>query len=126
MSDDNAKMTQFNMVAIQIVQGITLTYAGKEYRIDPTKVPFTIGRDDSCQLVVNSSFASRQHCKILYHNKNFIIKDSSTNGTFVRIGGSQPVRLSDSMLSLTGNGAIKLGEPMKVGDTDVISFKADY
>lgn len=125
MSEDS-NLTRFNVAAIQLIQEIVLSYGGKEYKIDPTKTPFTIGRDEGCQLRVNSTFASRQHCKILFHNKNFILKDSSTNGTFVRIGGAQPVRLSDSMTSITGNGSIKLGEAMKVGDTDVISFKVTY
>jgi len=126
MSGDDSKMTQFNMAAVQVIQKVVLTYAGKEYTIDPTKTPFVIGRDDSCNLTVNSSFASRQHCKILFHNKNFILKDNSTNGTFVRMGGSQPVKLSDGMTSINGNGAIKLGEAMTVGDNNVIAFKVGY
>lgn len=125
MSDDS-NLTRFNMAAIQVIQEIVLSYGGKEYKIDPTKAPFSIGRDESCNLTVDSPFASRQHCKILFHNKNFILKDSSTNGTFLRIGGTPPVKLSDSMTSITGNGAIKLGEAMKVGDTDAITFKVNY
>lgn len=126
MSEDTSNLTQFNMAAIQIVSGLTLSYDGKDYDIDPTKVPFIIGRDASCHLTVNSPVASRQHCKILFHNKNFILKDCSTNGTFVRSGGSQPVRLTDSMTTLNGNGSIKLGDAMKVGDKDIISFKVNY
>jgi predicted component of type VI protein secretion system len=103
-----------------------LSYGGKDYTIDPTRVPFTIGRDASCDLTIDSTFASRQHCKILFHNKNFILKDSSTNGTFMRTGGAPPVKLHDSMLSITSNGSIKLGEAMKVGDTDVITFKVNF
>lgn len=125
MSDDS-NLTRFNMAAIQVIQEVVLSYGGKEYKVDPTKTPFSIGRDESCNLSVDSSFASRQHCKILFHNKNFILKDSSTNGTFVRIGGAPPVKLSDSMTSITGNGSIKLGEAMKVGDTDAITFKVNY
>jgi adenylate cyclase len=123
---DDSNLTRFNMAAIQVIQEVVLSYGGKEYRVDPTKAPFSIGRDESCNLSVDSSFASRQHCKILFHNKNFILKDSSTNGTFVRIGGAPPVKLNDSMTSITGNGSIKLGETMKVGDTDVITFKVNY
>jgi adenylate cyclase len=123
---DDVNLTRFNVAAIQVIQEVVLSYGGKDYKIDPTKTPFSIGRDESCNLTVSSPFASRQHCKILFHNKNFILKDSSTNGTFVRIGGAQPVRLSDSMTSITGNGSIKLGEAMKVGDTDVVTFKVNY
>ncbi len=125
MSDDG-RMTRINMAAIQVIQEIVLSYGGKDYTVDPTKTPFSIGRDESCNLSVDSPFASRQHCKILFHKKNFILKDNSTNGTFVRIGGAPPVKLIDSMTSITGNGFIKLGEVMTVGDTDVITFKVNY
>jgi len=126
MSDDNNNKTQVSRAVVLAVHTVTLSYGGKEYLIDPTKTPFTIGRDQSCDLTINSTFASRQHCKILFHNKNFILKDNSTNGTFMRTGGAPPVKLHDSMLSITTNGAIKLGEAMTVGDTDVISFKVNY
>lgn len=125
MSDDG-NLTRINMAAIPVIQEIVLSYGGKDYKVDPAKTPFSIGRDESCSLPVVSPFASRQHCKILFHKKNFILKDSSTNGTFVRIGGAPPVKLIDSMTSITGNGFIKLGEAMTVGDTDVITFKVNY
>jgi len=126
MSDDNSNKTTLNKAIVLPVHTVVLSYGGRDYMIDPTKVPFTIGRDASCNLTVNSNFASRQHCKILFHNKNFILKDNSTNGTFMRTGGAPPVKLQDSMLSITSNGSIKLGEAMKVGDTDVISFKVNF
>lgn len=124
MSDDSNKTT-LNKAIVLAVHTVVLSYGGKDYTIDSTKTPFTIGRDASCDLAINSTFASRQHCKILFHNKNFILKDNSTNGTFMRTGGAPPVKLHDSMLSITSNGSIKLGEAMKVGDTDLISFKVN-
>ena len=64
MSEDS-NLTRFNVAAIQLIQEIVLSYGGKEYKIDPTKTPFTIGRDEGCQLRVNSTFASRQHCETM-------------------------------------------------------------
>lgn len=125
MSEEGNKTT-VNRAVVLAVHTVVLSYGGRDYTIDPTKVPFTIGRDASCDLTIDSNFASRQHCKILFHNKNFILKDSSTNGTFMRTGGAPPVKLHDSMLSITSNGSIKLGEAMKVGDTDVIAFKVNF
>ena len=124
MSDD-ANKTTVNKAVVLPVHNVVLSYGGKDYVIDATKIPFTIGRDAGCDLTINSTFASRQHCKVLFHNKNFILKDSSTNGTFMRTGGAPPVKLHDSMLSITSNGSIKLGEAMKVGDTDLITFKVN-
>jgi adenylate cyclase len=125
MSDDGNK-TMLNRAAVSAVHSVVLSYNGKDYIVDQTKIPFTIGRDESCDLTVDSSFASRQHCKILFHNKNYILKDNSTNGTFMRMGGTPPVKLHDSMQAFTSNGTIKLGEAMQIGDTDVISFKVNF
>ena len=124
MSDDN--QTQFNIAAVQVVSGLVLTYKGENYTITPESTPFTMGRDDSCDVTINSSVASRQHCKILFHNKNYILKDNSTNGTFVRSGSSQPVKLSEGMTTLNANGKIKLGDTITVGDKDVISFNVNF
>lgn len=125
MSDDNNKTT-VNRTPVLTVHSLVLSYNGKDYIVDPTKIPFTIGRDESCDLTVDSNFASRQHCKILFHNKNYILKDNSTNGTYMRMGASAPVKLLDSMQAFTSNGSIKLGEAMAIGDKDVISFKVNF
>ncbi len=125
MSDDGNK-TRVNMAPVLTVHSLVLSYNGKDYIVDATKIPFTIGRDESCNLTVDSNFASRQHCKILFHNKNYILKDNSTNGTYMRMGASAPVKLLDSMQAFTSNGSIKLGEAMAIGDKDVISFKVNF
>ena len=125
MSDDGNK-TRVNMAPVLTVHSLVLSYNGKDYIVDATKIPFTIGRDESCNLTVDSNFASRQHCKILFHNKNYILKDNSTNGTYMRMVASAPVKLLDSMQAFTSNGSIKLGEAMAIGDKDVISFKVNF
>lgn len=125
MSDDGSQ-TLFNVDAIPTVRELVLSYAGEEYVVRQDDVPYVIGRDPSCNLSIESQFASRQHCKILFHNKNFILKDDSTNGTYLRLGMGQPTQLNRSMTSITGNGMFKLGESMSVGDKDVVNFKAVY
>ena len=125
MSDEGNK-TMVNRAPVITVHSLVLSYNGKDYIVDQTKIPFTIGRDETCDLTVDSSFASRQHCKILFHNKNYILKDNSTNGTYMRMGGAAPVKLHDSMQAFTSNGSIKLGEAMAIGDADVISFKVNF
>jgi len=46
--------------------------------------PFTIGRDESCELSVPDSSISRNHCQIQKSEKGFLLSDlGSTNGTFI-------------------------------------------
>lgn len=122
MSGDS-NQTLFNSDVLPAAKALVLRYKEQEVTVQSTDIPFTIGRDAECNFVVGVEFASRVHCKVLYHNKNFFLKDDSTNGTFVRIGVAQPVQLSKSMTSLSGSGSIKLGKAMAVGDKDVISFQ---
>lgn len=125
MSEDS-NQTLFNVNALPTVRDVVISYNGKDYIVDEAATPFLIGRDESCDLKIETAFASRKHCKILFHNKNFILKDSSTNGTYVRIGPSQPILLNDSMTSLTGSGVIKLGQAITVGDSEGIQFKTRF
>nr|HQV32601.1 FHA domain-containing protein [Calditrichia bacterium] len=45
---------------------------------------FTVGRDDSCDVVINNGLVSRHHLRFIPKGADWIIQDlDSTNGTFV-------------------------------------------
>ncbi|QSH41248.1 AAA family ATPase [Lentisphaerota bacterium ZTH] len=59
----------------------------REYQLTGKNI--TIGRDQDCDIIVNTGEASRHHAKITRENGTFIIEDlQSVNGTFVN---SSPV-----------------------------------
>lgn len=43
----------------------------------------TIGRDSSCDIVINNARVSRMHGVITLQNNNYVYRDNSTNGTVV-------------------------------------------
>ena len=47
---------------------------------NPTSI---IGRDDECDIVLDSDTVSRRHCEILRRGTVYILRDSSRNGTFI-------------------------------------------
>ncbi len=50
----------------------------------PPGFMITIGRDQSCQLVVDSPIVSRQHCRFVHDGTDWLLEDlGSTRGTFV-------------------------------------------
>ncbi|MCC6894483.1 MAG: FHA domain-containing protein [Anaerolineae bacterium] len=57
--------------------------------LEVTEIPitaeeFTIGRDPSCNYVINQPFISPRHCTIMLRKKTFFIRDlGGKNGTFV-------------------------------------------
>lgn len=53
-------------------------------RINISKVETTLGRDPDCDLFIDNIGISREHCRILYRNGRFFLRDNgSSNGTFL-------------------------------------------
>lgn len=96
--------------ALVCVQG---AYIGNIVRIVPEQ-SIVIGRDGtSADMVVNLPLVSRQHCTIIYHEKedNYEVVDYSTNGTFV--DGSFRMKCGDIYL-------LKPGATLSFGDKNTI------
>jgi adenylate cyclase len=83
-----------------------------------------IGRDAGCGLVVEDEMASRQHCTIERRGDKFILKDHSTNGTYVTVEGDTELLLQREELALRKHGWIAFGQP-RAGARDVVEFFCD-
>jgi adenylate cyclase len=127
MSDNNSSITMFNMDAVIAPRQTQLAVNGNSVAVDADQTLYTIGRDPgSIHLYIDSEFSSRTHCTMQFENKNFSLIDSSTNGTHVRIGANPPIKLQGNATMLTGSGGFKLGEAIKIGDTNLIQYKVVY
>jgi class 3 adenylate cyclase len=89
---------------------VVLHHGGRSFTISPQGNPFLIGRDPSCQLVVATTMASRQHASIESRRGKFILADRSTNGTFVVPEGGQPIHLRREEFVLQGAGWMSFGD----------------
>ena len=88
---------------------LKLTYGDASYTIEPSG-EVRIGRDKANQVVVPSEHASRQHARLFGREGNFVIADSSSNGTFVMIdGNTRELRLRREEATIGERGAIGLG-----------------
>jgi EAL domain-containing protein (putative c-di-GMP-specific phosphodiesterase class I) len=68
-------------------------------RIELDRLPFTLGRNESCDYQIMSSRVSREHCEIVREGGAMRIKDlKSTNGTFVNGQRIEEHKLSDGDL----------------------------
>ncbi|HKQ29633.1 MAG TPA: FHA domain-containing protein, partial [Burkholderiales bacterium] len=70
-----------------------------------------MGRDDGCDLVIESMAASRQHCTLEYWRGEFLIRDHSSNGTYVTVARNAEIALLADKIPLPEQGAIAIGEP---------------
>lgn len=81
-----------------------------------------LGRDDTCDLVIQNNLASRQHARIEYSLGKFLLTDHSSNGTFIRFADNQIIQISRQQIVLHGSGTISLGQSFSESPTEVIEY----
>ena len=84
----------------------------------------TLGRDPTSDIRVNGKRASRYHAEIEFQRGNFMLKDISTNATYVR-QGIEETRLHRGQAPIIGAGQISLGVPFNKDPQEVIELFPD-
>lgn len=129
MSDqDQTIAAKFNTEIMRKVNSpathIEIFFQGKELSFGKQDLPIRLGRDDeACDIVVNSEVASRVHCAIDLRDNQIGVLDSSTNGTFIRLGRNESFVIKKTFYPLIGQGNIKLGEQFDSDDSLVVYFR---
>jgi len=73
-------------------------------RAELVRLPFTIGRNDSCDLTVESARISREHVRIEQESGTYVVRDlGSTNGTYVNGVKIKESSLTDGDLLTVAN-----------------------
>ena len=110
----------FNIQAVKTQ--LIVSYHNQHYTLHQDGTPFVIGRGKKVDLVVDETMVSREHVEIGHHRDKFTITDSSTNGTYVVVGGKHHYLRRES-LALHGEGEIALGRNPVQGDAPIIRFE---
>ena len=84
----------------------------------------TLGRDPGLDVVIGAPTASRRHCHIVRRDGKFILRDHSTNGTYVTIDGQSELHLHVDALVLHKTGWIALGLSADLTD-QVVYFSCE-
>jgi len=103
---------------------LRLSYRGREVVCRREDDAITLGRDTGCGLLVEDHKASRLHCTIERRQSNFVLKDHSTNGTYVTLEGDTELVLRREELTLRKHGWIVCGQPRGAG-VEAIEFFCD-
>ncbi|HLS83274.1 MAG TPA: adenylate/guanylate cyclase domain-containing protein [Arenimonas sp.] len=103
---------------------LRLRFRGEEIELGPESPAFMMGREAGNDLVVEAEWVSRTHAQIEYKRGHFVISDRSTNGTYVRIGEDDELKLHRDELHLRRSGAICLGRSGGPDAPDLIHYEA--
>ena len=89
---------------------LQLSFQDSEIALLANMPALTIGRDLSCGIVIEGSLVSRQHAVIEYRRGKFLIRDQSTNGSYVLTEDGRSIYLRREEFPLWGEGKISLGK----------------
>jgi adenylate cyclase len=84
----------------------------------------TIGRDPDCDLCVDLRLASRRHCTLERRSDKFVLRDHSTNGTFITVDGDREIRIRAEELVLQGRGWLSFGASRLLAE-EVVQFRCE-
>ena len=104
---------------------LQLRYRGQALEMDDLAPPFTLGRDAASSLVVEAEWVSRNHALIECKRGLFILSDRSTNGTYVRFGDDDELRLHRDEVHLRRSGTISLGQTIALNPDHLIYFSCE-
>jgi hypothetical protein len=103
---------------------LRLKYRGKELVRRRDNDSVTLGRDETSGLVIAEDKCSRHHCTVERHGDQFVLKDHSTNGTYVTIGDEDEVHLQRAEVPLRKTGWISFGQT-RIGAHESVEFFCD-
>ncbi len=83
----------------------------------------TIGRDPNSSLVIDAEWVSRNHASIEFKRGYFMIGDRSTNGTFVRLGEDEELRLHRDEIHLRKSGTVSLGQAGSINTEHILYYQ---
>ena len=124
---DDTMSTRIGMPAFRKPQESTheliLRYHGNFLKINEQRKSAMLGRDEVCDIVVHTEFASRQHVRVELRFGKFVVSDQSTNGTYIRFSDGHVIRISREDMVLRGSGSISLGQSYSDKPTELVEFK---
>jgi len=102
-----------------------MRYRGRILEIDDLSPPFTLGRDVTSSLAVEAEWVSRNHALIECKRGLFTLSDRSTNGTYVKFGDDEELRLHRDEVHLRRNGIISLGQSIALNPEHLVYFNCE-
>lgn len=127
--DDTSNVTTVQRV-VKLVEAqqrkarLLLRYRGQAIELDELAPPYSLGREASNNLMVDAEWVSRTHATIEFKRGYWVLGDRSTNGTWVRLGEAEELRLHRDEIQLRSRaGTISLGQETSLNPDYVLQFQ---
>ena len=91
--------------------------------LDKHRQSLHMGRDGDCEIIIRDRRASRQHALIERRGDLFVLKDVSTNGTFVTVHGESELFVLHEEFVLRGSGVISFAASAGTPSADIAEFE---
>jgi len=110
----------------QLYARLALDYRGQNIELAPSAQVFSIGRGPKNNLVVDRELVSRSHATIEFRQGKFILKDNSTNGTYLLLENGARFFIRREEFTLQERGIICLGQAAFEQNPDIICYECKY
>jgi len=122
--NENSQLhSMFGPLSAMALDRLCIRYRGKAYLLDDKSPVLTLGRDPASKLVIEDRKASRQHGRIERRHNGYHLIDTSTNGSFVTIGGRQEILVRKHEVLLEEKGTICFGSSANDPGADRIEYE---
>lgn len=103
---------------------LVLRFRSQVFEVDEG-TSFSIGRDPTSSLVLETEWVSRNHALIEWKRGYFMLADRSTNGTWLRIGDDEELLVHRDETHLRRSGSMSFGQSHAVSGADLVWFQCD-
>lgn len=90
---------------------LMVRFRSRQKRFNPLLVRYLLGRNVNCDQVIDHPSISREHAEILYRNGRFVMRDFSTNGSYI-VQNNKTEQIRRTSIELAGIGKIYLGQTL--------------
>lgn len=101
---------------------LRLRYRDDERVLEDGADALTLGRDPANAVVLPDARASRYHAVIEFRDGEFVLRDRSSNGTFIRQRNGGAILLHQEQMVLRGAGEIGFGHDLSDATLEAMSY----
>lgn len=100
-----------------------IRFQGQSFVLDRQFPQLKIGRQAMNNIVIPQPYVSKNHAVISFKNGKFVIADTSSNGTFLRMDDGARLFIHHDETALLGAGSIFCGKDVGLNPDEIIAYR---